>query len=64
MPVILAGNEEQKKKYLTRLTEEPIMTAYCVTEPEAGSDVAGIKTTAVKKVMIAYTVRLQNRTNI
>ncbi len=53
MPVIIAGNEEQKKKYLTRFFEtgldKPIMCAYCVTEPVAGSDVAGIKTRAVKK---------------
>ncbi|KAI3374703.1 hypothetical protein L3Q82_021274 [Scortum barcoo] len=48
MPVILAGNEEQKRKYLGRMTEEPLMCAYCVTEPGAGSDVAGIKTRAVK----------------
>mmetsp|Transcript_20910 Transcript_20910/g.66676 ORF Transcript_20910/g.66676 Transcript_20910/m.66676 type:complete len:415 (-) Transcript_20910:172-1416(-) len=49
MPVILAGNDAQKKKYLGRLTEAPIQAAYGVTEPGAGSDVAGIKTTAVKK---------------
>jgi len=49
MPIILAGNEDQKKKYLNRLIEEPIMCAYGVTEPGAGSDVAGIKTKAVKK---------------
>jgi acyl-CoA dehydrogenase len=49
MPVILAGNEEQKKKYLGRLTEAPLQAAYGVTEPGAGSDVANIKTTAVKK---------------
>ncbi|KAG8507919.1 Medium-chain specific acyl-CoA dehydrogenase, mitochondrial, partial [Galemys pyrenaicus] len=49
MPVIIAGNDQQKKKYLGRLTEEPMMCAYCVTEPGAGSDVAGIKTKAEKK---------------
>ena len=53
MPVIIAGNEEQKKKYLGRMaeanSENPLMSAYCVTEPGAGSDVAGIKTKAVKK---------------
>lgn len=49
MPIMLAGNEEQKKKYLGRLTEEPIMCAYGVTEPGAGSDVAGVKTKAEKK---------------
>uniref|UniRef100_A0A8C9BDR6 Medium-chain specific acyl-CoA dehydrogenase, mitochondrial n=3 Tax=Odontoceti TaxID=9722 RepID=A0A8C9BDR6_PHOSS len=49
MPVIIAGNDQQQKKYLGRLTEEPMMCAYCVTEPGAGSDVAAIKTKAEKK---------------
>merc|ERR1719187_443580 len=49
MPIIIAGNNEQKKKYLGRLLEEPLMCAYCVTEPGAGSDVSGVKTKAVKK---------------
>lgn len=49
MPIMIAGNEAQKKKYLTRLIEEPVMCAYGVTEPGAGSDVAGIKTKAEKK---------------
>merc|ERR1712051_813788 len=49
MPIMIAGNDEQKKKYLTRLIEEPIMCAYGVTEPGAGSDVASIKTKAVRK---------------
>lgn len=44
MPVIVAGNDEQKKKYLSRCVEAPIQCSYCVTEPGAGSDVAGIKT--------------------
>jgi len=48
-PVIIAGNNEQKKKYLGRLIEEPIVAAYAVTEPGAGSDVNGVKTSAVKK---------------
>jgi acyl-CoA dehydrogenase len=48
-PVILAGNDAQKQTYLRRMTEEPLMCAYCVTEPVAGSDVAGIHTRAVKK---------------
>ncbi|GAA5861288.1 hypothetical protein JCM1840_005317 [Sporobolomyces johnsonii] len=46
-PVILAGTEKQKRKYLGRLTEEPLMCAYAVTEPGAGSDVAAIKTKAI-----------------
>ena len=47
-PVILAGTHEQKKKYLGRMTEEPLQAAYCVTEPGAGSDVAGLATNAKK----------------
>merc|ERR1719220_1359095 len=49
MPIMIAGNPEQKKKYLGMLLEEPVMCAYGVTEPGAGSDVAGIKTKAEKK---------------
>ena len=49
MPIMIAGNDEQKKKYLGRLIEEPLMCAYGVTEPGAGSDVAAIKTKAEKK---------------
>lgn len=48
-PLIVAGNKEQNKKYLGRMTEEPLMAAYCVTEPGAGSDVAGITTKAEKR---------------
>ena len=48
-PVLVAGNDAQKKKYLGRMVEEPLQAAYCVTEPGAGSDVAGIKTKAEKK---------------
>ncbi len=43
-PIKLGGNEEQKKKYLGMLTAEPIMASYATTEPDAGSDVAGLKT--------------------
>lgn len=48
-PVLIAGNKEQKKKYLGRLIDEPLVAAYCVTEPGAGSDVNAIKTRAEKK---------------
>ena len=56
MPIAIAGNHEQKKKYLSWLIEEPIVCSYGVTEPGAGSDVAGIKTTAVKKGYIILTI--------
>jgi acyl-CoA dehydrogenase len=54
-PVIVAGNDEQKKQFLGQLTSEPKYAAYCVTEPGAGSDVAGISTTA-KKVGDDYVI--------
>jgi acyl-CoA dehydrogenase len=43
-PIRLGGNEAQKKKYLGMLTSEPIMASYATSEPDAGSDVAGLKT--------------------
>lgn len=43
------ANKALLKKYLGRLTEEPLVASYAVTEPGAGSDVSGIKTTSVKK---------------
>ncbi|KAA0150210.1 hypothetical protein FNF27_06042 [Cafeteria roenbergensis] len=48
-PVLVAGNDEQKKRFLAPMTEEPLKAAYGVTEPGAGSDVSGAKTKAVKK---------------
>ena len=49
-PIILAGNEAQKQKYLGEwLMDKGKMAAYGLTEPAAGSDVAGIKTTAIRK---------------
>jgi len=47
-PVNIAANDEQKKEYFGRLIAEPLIAAYCVTEPGAGSDVSGLKTTAVQ----------------
>ena len=47
-PVILGGTDAQHQKYLAPMVEEPTMCAYAVTEPGAGSDVQGMKTTAVK----------------
>ena len=48
LPILIAGNEEQKQEYCGRLVDGK-MASYCLTEPEAGSDVAGIKTTARKE---------------
>jgi acyl-CoA dehydrogenase len=43
MPLILAGTDAQKKEYFGRLLASPIFAAYCCSEPDAGSDVAGMK---------------------
>ncbi|MEU6096515.1 acyl-CoA dehydrogenase [Streptomyces sp. NPDC047079] len=48
LPVILSGSEELKKKYLGPLAKGDAMFSYCLSEPEAGSDAAGMKTRAVR----------------
>ena len=44
-----AGTEEQKRKYLTKLTSGEWIGCWSLTEPEAGSDAAGTRTTAVRE---------------
>ncbi len=46
-PIYAFGNEEQKQKYLTPLAEGTKLGAFGLTEPSAGSDASGTKTTAV-----------------
>ncbi len=48
-PLLLSANEEQQKKFFGLINEKKGVAAYCLTEPNAGSDVAGIKSTAIKK---------------
>ncbi|MGH2763121.1 MAG: acyl-CoA dehydrogenase family protein [Thermoleophilaceae bacterium] len=48
-PVLLAGSERIKAKYLGMLAEEPKLASFCLTEPDAGSDVSAMRTTAVRK---------------
>jgi len=48
-PVALGGSEAVKKEYLGMLTESPKLASFCLTEPDAGSDVSGMKTTATKQ---------------
>jgi butyryl-CoA dehydrogenase len=47
-PILLFGTEEQKKKYLPEIASGKKLTAFGLTEPEAGSDASGVKTTARK----------------
>ncbi|SCG41517.1 acyl-CoA dehydrogenase family protein [Micromonospora inositola] len=48
MPLILAGSEELKRKYLTPVAAGDAMFSYCLSEPEAGSDAASMTTRAVR----------------
>jgi alkylation response protein AidB-like acyl-CoA dehydrogenase len=48
MPVLIAGSEELKKHYLTRLAAGEGGFSYCLSEPEAGSDAVAMKTRAVR----------------
>ena len=47
-PILIAGNEEQKQKYLPDIASGKKLAAFGLTEPSAGSDATGMKTTAVK----------------
>jgi acyl-CoA dehydrogenase len=48
-PVMIGASEELKKTYLGMLCEEAKLASFCLTEPDAGSDVSGMKTTAVRR---------------
>jgi alkylation response protein AidB-like acyl-CoA dehydrogenase len=48
MPIILAGSDDLKKKYLSPVAAGTGMFSYCLSEPEAGSDAAAMKTRAVR----------------
>ena len=46
LPIIFFGNKDQKKRYLPKIATGEMITAYALTEPEAGSDALNAKTTA------------------
>ena len=46
--IVIDGTEEQKARYLPRMAAGEIIGSFCLTEPEAGSDVSGMRTTAVR----------------
>ncbi|MFG2053518.1 acyl-CoA dehydrogenase family protein [Micromonospora sp. NPDC048930] len=48
MPLLLAGSEELKRRYLTPVAAGDAMFSYCLSEPEAGSDAASMTTKAVR----------------
>jgi len=45
-PIVIAGSEEQKREYLTKIAQGEILTTFALTEPEAGSDVSMLSTWA------------------
>ncbi|KAF0123802.1 MAG: butyryl-CoA dehydrogenase [bacterium] len=49
MTILKFGNEEQKKKYIPKLVSAEWLGAFAITEPNAGSDVASMKTTAAEE---------------
>jgi acyl-CoA dehydrogenase len=48
-PVLLGGSEEVQREYFGELVESPKLASFCLTEPDAGSDVSGMRTRAVRK---------------
>jgi alkylation response protein AidB-like acyl-CoA dehydrogenase len=48
LPIILSGSEEQRKRFLPDVASGRRLAAFALTEPQAGSDAAGIRTTAVR----------------
>ena len=48
LPIIIAGSDEQKAKYLPAIAAGKRLAAFALTEPQAGSDAAGIRTTAIR----------------
>src|SRR6476646_1350226 len=48
-PVLLAGSDEQKETWLPPLLEEPVLCSFGLSEPDAGSDVARMKTSAERR---------------
>ena len=48
-PIVLMGSEAQKQRYLPELAGGEAIGAFCLTEPQAGSDASNTRTTAVRK---------------
>ncbi|MDQ3676130.1 MAG: acyl-CoA dehydrogenase family protein [Actinomycetota bacterium] len=48
-PVMLGGSEEVKREFAEELITSPKLASFCLTEPDAGSDVSGMRTRAVRK---------------
>src|SRR5256886_11391658 len=49
LPVLLAGSDEQKRRWVPPLLEEPLLCSFALTEPRAGADVSPLQTTAARQ---------------
>ncbi len=49
LPILLAGSEEQKQRFLPPLASGDVLGSYAITEPEVGSDPAALRTTAERR---------------
>ena len=68
--IVFAGTEEQKQKYLPKYASGEWVSCFCLTEPEAGSDAASLRTTArregdhyITNAAVADTFNVMARTN-
>jgi acyl-CoA dehydrogenase len=48
VPLLIAGSDEQRRRFIGPLVDEPLLCSFALTEPNAGSDVSGIQTTATR----------------
>ena len=48
VPLLIAGTDEQRRRFIAPLVDEPLLCSFALTEPNAGSDVSGIQTTATR----------------
>jgi butyryl-CoA dehydrogenase len=54
LPLLAHGTQSQKERYLRRLASGEILGSFCLTEPAAGSDAAGIQSTAIRQSSTSY----------
>ena len=53
-PFIIAGTHEQNTRYLSKLASGEVLGSFGITEPQAGSDVSKVKTTAQRMEMTTF----------
>src|SRR5205807_6224357 len=63
-PVLIAGSEEQKRRYVAPIAEGSQRAAFGLSEPQAGSDVMGMRTRAVRDRSEEHTSELQSPCNL